>query len=126
MNLSVRPIMELYLLYSHGKLDPLCVDELLMETFANMFASLGDMDLAIEFANRTTSVSLQERYKQMAADPRYSNSNFWNGMDRCCRGCFKITKNVLWCGCCRITYCGVECQQKDWKKHRGTCTYVKK
>ena len=121
--------MELYLLYSHGKLDPLCVDELLMETFANMFASLGDMDLAIEFAGKTTSVSLQERYKQMAVAATYNNSDCWKGMDRCCRGCFKIGKpgvDLLWCGCCQITYCGVECQQKDWKRHRGTCTYVKK
>jgi hypothetical protein len=28
------------------------------------------------------------------------------------------------CSKCKVTYCGLECQKKDWKEHKGACAIV--
>ena len=42
-----------------------------------------------------------------------------------CEGCEKDFSSLKKCRCHQVAYCSVECQRKDWQKHRDICTAKK-
>ena len=39
-----------------------------------------------------------------------------------CEGCEKEFSSLRKCQCRQVAYCSVECQRKDWQKHKDMCT----
>ena len=39
-----------------------------------------------------------------------------------CEGCEKEFSSLRKCRCHQVAYCSVECQRKDWQKHKDICT----
>ena len=39
-----------------------------------------------------------------------------------CEGCEKVFSSLRKCQCHQVAYCSVECQRKDWQKHKDICT----
>ena len=39
-----------------------------------------------------------------------------------CEGCEKEFSSLRKCQCHQVAYCSVECQRKDWQKHKDVCT----
>jgi len=42
-----------------------------------------------------------------------------------CEGCEKEFSSLIQCRCHQVAYCSVECQRKDWQKHKDICTAKK-
>lgn len=41
-----------------------------------------------------------------------------------CEGCFKIRKIAFVCGCKKVGYCSINCQEKDIQYHSRYCTFM--
>ena len=68
------------------------------------------------------AVPQDEPNRSVKAENLHSVSNMDLGK---CEGCEKEFSSLRRCRCHRVAYCSVECQRKDWPKHKDVCTAKK-
>jgi len=77
-------------------------------------------------ADRPVGESVQDRVRECFESTRSSSTNDIFGCDgpECTElGDDKMMKS---CPCKRVFYCGIDCQSKDWPRHKKSCSHHKK
>ena len=63
--------------------------------------------------------------RSVPADNLPSASNIAPNKQNKCEGCEKEFSTLRKCRCHQVAYCSVECQRKDWQKHKDVCSAKK-
>ena len=80
-------------------------------------------DLIERVKERLSSPNLMESIRETLISSPFAECLDKNGdLTRYCRACGKKDDVKKCSKCKKVSYCGKECQKKDWKDHKRSCS----